>query len=166
MRLPLLLPFLLFGLAACGSESTSPSSESSSTTTESPDTIPFRQDGTLDFWFEGESVVHLAIEIADNDSTRERGLMQRDHLPDNGAMLFVFEREEPQGFWMGNTQMALDLVFVAADSQVVHVAKYTRPLSEKIIPSERPAKYVVEVPAGFADTYGINEDFRISWEQQ
>ena len=95
-----------------------------------------------------------------------RGMMQRTSFPERSGMLFLFDQEEPQAFWMGNTPLALDLVFISADSQVVHVAKYTRPFSEAMIPSERPAQYVLEVPAGFADTYGINEEFRVRWERE
>lgn len=158
MRLLLLLVFLA-GFAACTTD------EPPKPRDETTETIPFRKDGTLDLLLEGESVVHLDIEIADTDSSRMRGMMQRTSFPERSGMLFLFDQEEPQAFWMGNTPLALDLVFISADSQVVHVAKYTRPFSEAMIPSERPAQYVLEVPAGFADTYGINEDFRVTWER-
>ena len=127
--------------------------------------IPFRRDGSLTFLRGGEEVVSIDIEIAETDSARERGLMQRELLPDRSGMLFIFDREEPQGFWMGNTPLALDLIFVDADSQIVDVDKYNRPFDPSSIVSDAPARFVVEVPAGFADTYGISETDRIRWQR-
>ena len=163
MRLAVFCCLLATLIVACEQER-APLDPETDLATETPD-IPFRQDGTLDFILDGEPVVSIAIEIADTDSARARGLMQRTSLPDRSGMLFVFEREEPQGFWMANTPLSLDLAFVNADSQIVHVAKYTRPLSDDLIPSEAPALYVVEVPAGFADTYGISEDMTVQWKR-
>lgn len=163
MRLLAFCCLLAASVIACEQEP-APLDPETDRATETP-AIPFRQDGTLDFLLEGEPVVSIAIEIADTDSARVRGLMQRTSLPDRSGMLFVFEREEPQGFWMANTPLSLDLAFVNSDSQIVSVAKYTRPLSDDLIPSEAPARYVVEVPAGFADTYGISEDMTVRWSR-
>lgn len=146
-------------LAACANDEPAPDP------VPAPDTIPFREDGRLTFLAGDEPIIEIAIEIADSDSAMMRGMMQRQAFPENSGMLFVFPVEEEQGFWMANTPLSLDLVFVNADSQVVHVAKYTRPLSDETIPSIDPAQYVVEVPAGFADTYGITEATRVRWRR-
>lgn len=152
----LLLLSLLF-LAACGSDpQPRPLVES----------IPFRQDGTLTFLHADGPAVTIAIEIADTDSSRTRGLMQRTSLPDRSGMLFIFEEESMQGFWMGNTQLSLDLFFVAADSSIVTIHKYARPLSEATLAPAAPIQYVVETEAGFADTYGIVEGDRIRWRRE
>lgn len=127
--------------------------------------IPFRMDGELTFLRDGSENVTIEIEIAESDSARERGLMQRDSLPDLGGMLFIFPREETQSFWMANTPLALDLIFVDSDSQIVDIDKYTRPFSTGSIASDAPAQYVIEVKAGFSDTHGITEGDRVRWRR-
>lgn len=144
----------------CGGGNAEPPADSN----EGP-AIAFRRDGSLTFLRGGEEVVSIDIEIAETDSARQRGLMQREALPEQSGMLFIFEREEPQGFWMGNTPLSLDLIFVDADSQIVDVDKYNRPFDPSTIASDAPAKFVVEVPAGFADTYGISETDRVRWRR-
>jgi hypothetical protein len=127
--------------------------------------IPFRQDGMLTFLRGGDAITSIAIEIAESDSARQRGLMQRTSLPENSGMLFIFNREEVQSFWMANTPLSLDIMYVNADSQIVDIAKYTRPFSPSSITSEAPARYVIEVPAGYSDTHGITESDRVAWRR-
>src|SRR5690554_7281945 len=69
--------------------------------------IPFRRDGSLSFIRDGEEQLQIEIEIADTDSARTRGLMQRESLPERSGMLFIFDDEAPRGFWMANTPLAL-----------------------------------------------------------
>lgn len=151
---------LAAALCACGGNERVPGDESP------PENIPFRDDGDLTFMRSGEEVVTIDVEIAESDSARQRGLMQRQSLPERGGMLFIFDREETQSFWMANTPLALDLLFVSGDSQIVDIDKYTRPFSPSSITSDAPARYVIEVRAGFADTYGIVEGERVRWERQ
>jgi uncharacterized membrane protein (UPF0127 family) len=127
--------------------------------------IPFREDGTLAFFRNQDTLVTIKIEIAETDSARQRGLMERYTLPERSGMLFIFDREAIQGFWMANTPLSLDIIFVNADSQIVSIAKYTRPYSTENISSRYPAQFVVEVPAGFADTYGLVEGDRVRWQR-
>ena len=129
------------------------------------ETIPFRKDGELTFLRGGAENLTIDIEIADTDSARTRGLMQRTSLPEMSGMLFVFRREEIQSFWMANTPIALDLIFVSADSQIVDIDKYTRPFSSESIVSDEPAQYVVEVPAGFSDTHGLTAGEGVRWQR-
>ncbi len=152
-----LLPLLL--LAACGGNTAPPGGAAPETV------IPFRQDGTLDFLREGQAYLTVAIEIAETDSARTRGLMQRTSLPERSGMLFLFDSEQPQGFWMANTPMALDLLFIDADSQIVDIARYTKPLSPETVSSKAPARFVLEVPAGFSDSHGITETDRVRWRR-
>lgn len=153
---------LVVGLA-CGRSDDAPSAEAKVDTSE---TIPFTTEGRLAFIQDGDSTVTIDIEIADTDSARQRGMMQRDGFPnDRSGMLFPFETEEPQSFWMSNTPVALDIIFVDADSQIVNIAKYTTPFSSENYRSGEPAQYVVEVPAGFADSHGILEGDRIRWRR-
>ncbi|GAB5518075.1 MAG: DUF192 domain-containing protein [Rhodothermales bacterium] len=164
MRLHLLA--LLCVVVGCGSPNPVDSPDPAPAT-PAADTIPFRKDGTLDFLRGADTLLTLDIEIADNDSSITRGMMQRESFPPMSAMLFVFANEEPRGFWMANTPLPLDIMFAAANGEIVHIAKYTKPLSPQTIESAGlPAQFVVEVPAGFSDQYGIIETDRIAWERE
>ena len=78
-------------------------------------------------------------------------------------MLFIFPTSDFQSFWMANTQISLDIVFVASDSAIVDIQKYTRPLSPESVGGAYQSRFVVEVPAGFVDNYGIVEGDRVTW---
>ena len=126
--------------------------------------IPFRLDGTLRFLRpDGTPITGISIEIAETDSARTRGLMERDTIPPQVGMLFVMPRDEVQSFWMANTPRSLDIIFVGADSRIVSIGKYTTPFASENVTSTGPAKYVVEVAAGFADTHGLVPGDIISW---
>ena len=150
----ILLPLLL--TLACSRQQ----EEASSPIAE---TIPFRVDGTLDFMRGDEKLVGILIEVAATDSAQERGMMQRTHFPPNAGMLFPFPQEAMRQFWMGNTPVPLDLLFISADSQIVDFSTYAKPFSTEQIRSRVPAQYVLEVPAGFVDLQGIVEGDRASW---
>lgn len=126
--------------------------------------IPFTIEGRLTFErSDGSTITEIGIEIADDDSSRTRGLMQRASVPDSVGMLFIFDRQETRSFWMANTPHSLDIVFVNADREIVDVAKYTRPFSPETITSRGPSLYVVEVRAGFTDSWGITETDKVRW---
>ncbi len=160
MPLRLLLLFCLILPAGCADEAEAPPERPAG------EAIPFDREGTLAFVRGGDTLTTIAIEIAETDSARTRGLMERTSLPEQSGMLFIFQQEEQQRFWMANTPLALDLFFADADSQIVRVARYARPFSPDPIFSEAPAQFVVEVPAGFADRYGTVEGDRITWQRE
>lgn len=149
-------------LSACGSPDRPSSTPERGTTAAS---IPFTEHGSLSFVRDGEIYKDIRIEIADSDSTRTRGLMQRTSLPSDTGMLFLFDREEEQSFWMANTPLALDLIFVRADSSVLRIAKYVQPMSPNPVTSNGPAQFVLEVPAGYSDTIGLIEGDRLRWQR-
>lgn len=127
--------------------------------------IPFRADGLLKILREdGSTLTTLAIEIAEGDSARARGLMQRTSLPARGGMLFIDSESKVQTFWMRNTPLPLDLIFIDADSQFVSIAKNARPFSDDTISSADTAMYVLEVNGGFSDKYKLDESMSVSWE--
>jgi uncharacterized protein len=100
--------------------------------------------------------VHVfTVEIADTDATRERGLMYRRELADGRGMLFDFFREQPVGFWMKNTYIPLDMIFIRADGRIASIAENTEPLSERVVPSGAPVRAVLEVKGGTARRLGI-----------
>ncbi|MBW6459873.1 MAG: DUF192 domain-containing protein [Bacteroidales bacterium] len=116
----------------------------------------FRHDGSLRILRNQNEPVTLDIEIADSEKERTQGLMYRHHLPENAGMFFIFDRDEPRSFWMKNTFISLDIIYIHSSGEIVSIQKYTQPGSIYSVPSEKPAKYVLEVNAGFSDRYGIN----------
>ncbi len=127
--------------------------------------VAFRKDGTLDLIRSGETYLTLDIEIAEGDSAITRGLMQRDGMPDKTGMLFLMPEEKIQNFWMSNTTISLDIIFINGAMEIVHIARYTTPLSPDSVPSEYEAAYVLEVIAGLSDTQGIIEGDQIAWRR-
>lgn len=96
------------------------------------------------------------LEIADSYSSRERGLMFRKSMPANHGMIFIFDQPDVLGFWMKNTHIPLDIIYLDADRRVITI-KQMKPLDEKSVSSERPAKYAIEINAGMAKTAGVRE---------
>lgn len=108
-----------------------------------------------------ETIKRIDVEIADNDAERSKGLMYRSTMPDSLGMLFIFEGSEPQSFWMKNTLISLDIIYVDENKTIVTIQPNTKPLSEDPIPSYRNAQYVVEVVAGFCERHGIKEGDKV-----
>jgi uncharacterized protein len=119
--------------------------------------LSFRKDGSLSIIPSNTATpIILDIEIADTDAERMRGLMDRQNLPDNAGMLFIFPNEELRSFWMKNTYISLDIIYINSQKEIVSIQKYTQPKSTYSIPSEKPAMYVLEVNAGYSDKNGID----------
>lgn len=103
----------------------------------------------------GDTLKHLQIEIADDDYQRETGLMYRNNMNEEEAMLFVFENEQPRGFYMKNTLIPLDIIFLNSDNKIVSITKNAEPESLESIPSDGPAQYVLEVNAGLTERWNL-----------
>jgi uncharacterized membrane protein (UPF0127 family) len=95
------------------------------------------------------------VEIANNDASRERGLMDRRYMAPDHGMLFEFERDEQEAFWMKNTYIPLDMIFIAPSGVVTHIAANAEPLSERVIPSGGPSIAVLELNGGMAASIGL-----------
>ncbi len=102
----------------------------------------------------GQGERRFSIEIADEPAKRQAGLMFREHMADDHGMLFVFEQTQPVGFWMRNTPMALDLIFIGADGRIKAIMQ-GEPQSEAVISPDEPVRFVLEVKAGIAAREGI-----------
>ncbi len=128
--------------------------------------IKFNKQGTLTFVSQqnSDTLSVIDIEVADNEQMRARGLMYRKSLPEDAGMLFIFNREEMQGFWMKNTYIALDMLFVNADRQIVTIHMNTTPMKEWNYASTAPAQYVVEVNAGYCLKNNIKEGDYIEYD--
>lgn len=90
------------------------------------------------------------VEIAANDASRERGLMDRRYMAPDHGMLFEFDRDEPVSFWMKNTYIPLDMIFIAPTGVVTRIVANAEPLSERVIPSGGPCVAVLELNGGTA----------------
>jgi len=109
-----------------------------------------------------KSGVHaFVVELSTNDAERSRGLMFRKELPEGRGMLFDFERDQPVAFWMHNTLISLDMIFIRGDGSILRIAENTEPLSDRLIPSGGPARAVLEVIAGTARKLGIAPGDRV-----
>ena len=94
------------------------------------------------------------IEIADDQSERSAGLMFRESMDDDHGMLFVFEDTRPVGFWMKNTPMPLDLLFIGQDGKIRDILP-GEPFSEAQISPREPVRFVLEFKRGTAEKAGI-----------
>ena len=95
------------------------------------------------------------IEIAKDDVSRAQGLMNRPFLPADRGMLFEFDREAPVSFWMKNTYIPLDMIFISRAGVVTNIVEKAEPLSERVIPSGPPCLGVLELNGGVAASIGL-----------
>ncbi len=91
--------------------------------------------------------------------------MYRTKMLEMRGMLFIFEYEKKQSFWMRNTFIPLDIIFVNKNYEIVKIHKNTQPFADTSYPSEAPAIYVVEVNGGFTDKYSVKEGDKIVWRK-
>ena len=95
------------------------------------------------------------VEVMRDEAGRARGLMERKYLPADRGMLFDFRTEQPVTFWMKNTYIPLDMIFIRKDGTIARIADRAEPLSERTIDSGGPVVGVLEVNGGVAEKLGI-----------
>jgi len=128
--------------------------------------IPFTKHGELQVLSASGDTVHsFNIEIANDDYHTELGLMYRSSMDEDNGMIFVFPDVQPRAFWMRNTRIGLDIIYADAQGKIVSIAKYAKPFDETSLPSEAPAKYVLEINDGLADKFGIKAGQKLVWER-
>lgn len=124
----------------------------------------FKHHGDLAFVTStGDTLKTIQIEVVDDMQMIQAGLMYRKELTDDQGMLFVMPREEIQTFWMKNTVISLDMIFATSTGVIQTIRHRTIPYSLESVNSTGPAKYVLEVRAGFAEEYGILETQLLLW---
>jgi len=125
-------------------------------------TLPVQAGGgdTLEIVSKG-GVHAFSVELATTEAERSRGLMFRKELPEGHGMLFDFEQDQPVSFWMHNTYISLDMIFIAGNGRIVRIAENTEPLSDRLIPSGTPIRAVLEVIAGTARKFGIAQGDKV-----
>jgi len=115
------------------------------------------------------STILMEVEIADELQEQIKGLMFRQNLDWNNGMLFVYESENRRSFWMKNTFIPLDMIFINNEFRIVDIKENTKPCLEMpcpTYPSKEPAKYVLEVNAGFAQKNNIKIGDLVIWHSK
>jgi uncharacterized membrane protein (UPF0127 family) len=107
----------------------------------------------------------VAVEIAEKYDDRMRGLMYRKSMGPDQGMLFVFDKEQVLKFWMKNTCIPLDMVFIGADGVIVGIEENTPTLSTDTFSAYCPAEYVLEVNAGWTRKHGIKAGQKATWTE-
>ncbi len=120
---------------------------------------------------EGALVLHtdkgaqrVHVEVVDTPELRSKGLMFRQELADDAGMLFDFKEEREVSFWMQNTYIPLDMIFVGSDGLVKTIHVNARPLDVTSIPSEVPVRFVLEIPGGRSTEMGLQPGDRMEHE--
>jgi uncharacterized membrane protein (UPF0127 family) len=109
----------------------------------------------------GPWVVH--VEVAANDNDRARGLMFRRELPPDHGMIFVFDKSEEHGFWMHNTLIPLDMIFLDEDRRVVGVVANAAPRTDTPRTVGKPSRYVIEVAGGEAAVHAVGPGAQVAF---
>ena len=129
--------------------------------------VSFTKEGELQIYTIKDSIttklIQLDIEIADNDYEIQTGLMYRKSMEANRGMLFIFPEDAPRSFYMKNTEIPLDLIFINSKLKVVSIQKNAQPFNESSLLSEAPSKYVLEVNAGSSDRWNVQKGDSINF---
>jgi uncharacterized membrane protein (UPF0127 family) len=104
------------------------------------------------------------VEVVRTEEDKRQGLMWRRHLDADAGMLFIMGEERIHTFWMKNTYISLDMIFIAKEMRVAGVAADTVPESEELSFVERPSSFVLEVNAGWARAHGIDAGAKVRFE--
>ena len=108
-----------------------------------------------------DGVVEVAVEVVSTPEALARGLMYRTELADGHGMLFVFPDESDHRFWMKNTLIPLDMIFIGGDGVIVGIHRDATPLSTATVGVGRPSRWVLEVPGGWAARSGVAPGQRV-----
>lgn len=112
-----------------------------------------------------DTLQQVAIEIADNTDERTYGMMYRKHMDENTGMLFIMPGEQRQSFYMKNTYVSLDILYINSNFKIIDIVEKAEPLKVKSLPSKAPAKYVLELKGGYCEKYGITEGMGITFQR-
>lgn len=126
-----------------------------------PDDIQFTKDGELSIFKNDSLIQTIDVEFAKNEMERSLGLMYRSSMDEHQGMWFIFPEEAPRSFYMRNTEISLDIIYLDKDKKIVSIARNARPYDETSLPSEKPAMYVLEINGGLADKWGIDKGDRV-----
>lgn len=114
----------------------------------------FRKDAVRIKTASGDEMVFY-VEIAQTKVQQQKGLMHRPYMPEDAGMLFVFNGEGNRTFWMENTLIPLDMIFIKEDGTIAHIHSMAKPQSRDLISSGQPVSAVLEINGGLSDQFGI-----------
>lgn len=139
--------------------------EDSDKTTKDYD-LPLKVEGSLYFLRKKNErpFIKVNIKLAETTLEKIKGLMFRKHLGENEGMLFVFERPKETNFYMRNTFIPLDIIFIDQNNRIISIGEGV-PLTETLIPSKGKCSYVLEVNKGFSKKYNVNIGDYIKWRR-
>ncbi|MRT16558.1 DUF192 domain-containing protein [Vitellibacter sp. q18] len=110
-------------------------------------------------------IATLDIEIADDEYSTQTGLMYRHSMAGNQGMLFVFSDSQPRSFYMKNTEIPLDIIYINSDKKIESFQKNAKPFDDTSLPSEGATQYVLEVNAGLSDAWKLEKGDRIEFSK-
>ena len=105
----------------------------------------------------------FTVEVAQTAEEQRVGLMNRQQLAPDRGMIFPFEAERVASFWMKNTLIPLDMIFIRADGSITNIEANTVPMSEEPVLSFEPVTAVLEIPGGRSAELGIKPGDRVEW---
>jgi uncharacterized membrane protein (UPF0127 family) len=107
---------------------------------------------------------HVKVEVARSDPERQHGLMYRQKLEPGRGMIFLFEHPQRLTFWMKNTYIPLEMIFISADKRVVYVEENAEPLTTQARgPADEDSQFVLEVPGGWARAHGVERGVAVKF---
>jgi uncharacterized membrane protein (UPF0127 family) len=115
------------------------------------------------FMRDNEIILTVDLELARTPKQIEKGLMNRGYLAPNHGMLFLFDSDAPRSFWMHNTLIPLDMIFVTSAGRITNIIHSAGPKTEELRSSSEPVQYVVELPGGTAKKHGIQAGDIFQW---
>lgn len=132
-----------------------------------PISIEFKKEGTLQLFKSGtDSIISsFDIELAEDEYETQTGLMNRGSMENNQAMLFIFPNIQMRSFYMKNTLISLDIIYLDESKKVVSIQKNAKPMDETSLPSSAPAKYVLEINGGLSEQLFITEGDSIAFSK-
>lgn len=107
----------------------------------------------------------LDIELAESANEIQYGMMYRKSMDPNTGMLFLMGPERRQSFYMKNTYVSLDIIYLNDAQEIVSIQRNAKPLDESSLPSEGPASMVLEIKGGLSDQWGLKKGQKISWQR-
>ena len=150
---------LLFvsGCSGCGSGGSSPDTgdPSAAMTGDSPGPQTGLPKTTVRVVNNG-GTYNITADVAATDVSRSTGLMYVTYMPEDNGMLFVFDDEQPRSFWMQNTYIQLDMLFLDTSGAIVDINAQAQPQSTTTYTSRAPARYVLEVNGGWCARHGVD----------
>jgi len=150
-----ILGSILFSFSSCKEEQK----------TIKPIKIEFKKEGELTIYKSTSDtlITQFEIEIADNDYEIQTGLMHRKSMQNDRAMLFIFPDSRMRSFYMKDTYISLDIIYIDKNKHIVSIQENSKPLDETSLPSKFPAQYVLEINGGLAKELNLNVGDRIEF---